>query len=315
MAKPLRATRHLIGYGTFVVLVAVARLLPRCIALCLFSNIAVVVGRVLKKERLLIIDNLQRAFGDHYSEKELNKMVCALYRNIGFSLCDTIKLPYLPAKKFLEIVHIENENYLHTAREKGKGVIVLAGHMAGFELQTQLVAQLGIPSFTVGAQLFDSRVESLFTSLRTRNGVSYFTRDGAAKNILRHLRKNELFGALIDQDATSDGVFATFFGIPAFTPSAPMRIALRYDIPVVWAFMHRTKEHQYILQIKEPPCCIRTGDYERDLVENIQQFNDAFCAHIARYPDQWVWMHRRWRRKEADMPHVPSISKYRKEHV
>jgi len=134
-------------------------------------------------------------------------------------------------------------------------------------------------------------------SIRSGPNIEYIARSENARKILRFLEEGRVFGALIDQDTSVDGVFAEFLGKPAHTPCGPVRIAMKYKIPGVVAATVRGPDNRHQVMISPELELADTGNFERDLVENVTRANRILCMTIDEYPSQWVWMHRRWRRK------------------
>ena len=309
MAKRFRKLRHTLGYYIIRLGVFSIHFLPVALGRTLFGFIGEMAitfgGRDLSYARA----NIQKQYPEK-TKREVRLFLRKMYHTLGVSFFDGIKLPSLPKKQFFKYLQFQNLDILDKAYSNDKGVVILTGHMSAFEIQPPAFSLAGYSVFTVGAPLFDKRVDTLIASLRERHGVTYFQRGNAARKIIRLLRKRYGFGALIDQDATNDGVFVPFLGELAFTPSAPLQMALKYDIPVVISLLHRDSNGQYILTLQGPIIPPNSGDLKKDLLDLARIFNDQYSEHILQYPEQWVWMHRRWKRKPEDFPHLPSVTDY-----
>jgi KDO2-lipid IV(A) lauroyltransferase len=122
-------------------------------------------------------------------------------------------------------------------------------------------------------------------------------RSESPRKIIRWLSDGFAFGVLIDQDTRVDGVFAPFLGLPAYTPSAPIRMAMKLKVPVVVATTVRQPDDTHYCFISKTLDLADSGNFDRDLVTNVTMANDLICKTITAYPDQWVWMHRRWKTK------------------
>jgi KDO2-lipid IV(A) lauroyltransferase len=133
---------------------------------------------------------------------------------------------------------------------------------------------------------------------------------------VRRLRKQQVFGVLIDQDTKVEGVFAHFLGRLAYTPSGPVKLGRKLDVPICVATTVRTPDQRHRIEVHGPLHFASGADETRQIVEGVEEVNRIFSEQIRAHPDQWVWMHRRWRRSPADehLRHVASIHNYITDH-
>jgi KDO2-lipid IV(A) lauroyltransferase len=166
------------------------------------------------------------------------------------------------------------------------------------------MAQLGYPVNVVARAIYDERLNRLLLKYREEASVRVVLRDSpaAGRMILQALKKREILGMLIDQDTKVKGVMAEFFGRRANTPSGPAILAVRRSIPVVAGFIHRASDGKHHIIIYPEVEISRTGEFEKDVESTTQRFNQLIEREIRSYPCQWVWVHRRWRRKVAYDP-------------
>ena len=165
------------------------------------------------------------------------------------------------------------------ALAEGKGAIVISGHVGNWEMLGQAVAAAGFPVTTIATPFYDPRLTRWMNEWRTQLGLKILWREGnSGKAILRVLRQNELMGFLIDQNTKTAGDYVPFFGRPAFTPTIPAAISLRTGAPVIFCWHQR-------------------------LTERLE-------AVIRQAPEQWVWMHRRWRSKRGLLLAASGPSRY-----
>jgi Kdo2-lipid IVA lauroyltransferase/acyltransferase len=183
---------------------------------------------------------------------------------------------------------------LDEALAEGKGVIVISGHVGNWEILGQAIAAAGYPIATIATPFYDPRVTRWLDAWRTQRGLKILWRDGnSGKAILRALRSNHLMGFLIDQNTRTAGGYVSFFGRPAFTPTTPAALALRTGAPVIFCWHHRRrKNHQITI---ERVTYERTGDRGRDILALTALLTTRLENVIRTVPEQWVWMHRRWR--------------------
>jgi len=146
----------------------------------------------------------------------------------------------------------------------------------------------------------------LISTYRTLSGNIPIERRRATRDILKALRRNEAVGILFDQNTTrSEGVFADFFGIPAATTPSIALFALRAGAAVIPGFLiwdEKLKRHR--LRLDPPVELVNTGDLSRDVLENTKRFNQILESYVRKYPDQWLWIHRRWKTRPEGEPSI-----------
>jgi KDO2-lipid IV(A) lauroyltransferase len=130
---------------------------------------------------------------------------------------------------------------------------------------------------------------------REKAGYSGIDRDKSVRNALQCLKRNELLGILADVDTSIDGVFVDFFGRPAHTPYSPIAISLKTGAAILPTFIIRQPDDSHRAIVEAPLLLERSGNREQDLVFNTQKFTKIIESYIRRYPEQWIWMHDRWK--------------------
>jgi KDO2-lipid IV(A) lauroyltransferase len=185
---------------------------------------------------------------------------------------------------------------LENALARGRGVLFVSGHVGNWELLARRVALAGLPASTIAKESSDWRLTRLVERFRTQGHVQSIWRgqQGAAKRMLRVLKSGGILGFLIDQDTAVQSIFVRFFGHPAATPRAAADLALKTGAAVVVGFCQRKEDGRYQLSMKEilPK---QTGGVESDVVALTQDLTAEIESAIRRTPEQWVWMHRRWK--------------------
>jgi len=254
---------------------------------------------LLKKERTRSIESLKVAYGSQRSTEELSRIVRKNFRNLGKGLVEILNLQYLKPHQIDALISIEGEEYLKEAASRGKGIILITGHCGNWELLGAAMAIRGYPLHVIAAPLYDPRIDEWIIRLRSRFNIATISRGSpsSSRKILNVLRKKEMLALLIDQDTRVDGVFVNFFNKKANTPSGAARLALRSGATTIMFFIARLSGDRHQITIHKPVALTRTSDAEKDVETNTAQFTSTIEAHIRQYPDQWVWMHRRWRTK------------------
>ena len=184
-----------------------------------------------------------------------------------------------------------------TPKYPGKGALILTAHFGGFEL---LPAGHALHGFQIGLVHHTQRFlagDSLVTFIRERAGVQIIRKHTAAREMLRSLKRGEIIGIPLDQNAKrSEAIWVPFFGQLAATPSGFDRLAMMAGAPVVPVFIVRQPDGvSHVIEIFEEIPQQRTGDREADTLVNTARYQKAIEEMVRRYPEQWLWTHRRFR--------------------
>jgi len=270
--------------------------LPRALARPAAQAFAWCGFRLAHRQRLSGMKNLSFAFPEKTEEERL-RILRGCFQNIGRLLVDFSHFPELNKSNIGKYVAVDGfENYENAVR-RGRGVIYLTGHLGAWELGSFSQSIFGYPLKFVVRPIANARVEALISHYRTLGGNAPIHRKNAAREILQALRRNEAVGILFDQNTTRDeGVFADFFGIPSATTPAIATFALRTGAAVVPAFLlwdHQLRKHR--LTFGPALDLIDTGDRAGDILENTRRYNQVLELYVRKYPDQWLWIHRRWK--------------------
>jgi len=195
------------------------------------------------------------------------------------------------------------ENFA-AAQAKGKGVLFLTGHMSAWELAPFAQALFGHPLHFLVRPIDNPRVDALVTKYRCLSGNLPIEKNQSARAVLKVLAANGTVGVLADQNTLlAEGVFVDFFGVLASTTAGLARFALHTGAAVVPVFLHWDKElPKYRLSFEPQVELVRSGDEDSDIRENTQRFTRIIENYIRRYPDQWLWLHRRWTTRPPGEP-------------
>jgi Kdo2-lipid IVA lauroyltransferase/acyltransferase len=287
------------GVAEYTLALLVIRLfaaMPRSVAYRTAKGLAWLGFHVARRQRRAGLRNLEMAFPE-LSGTARKDILRGSFENLGRLLVEFTHLPELNKGNVCRfVVHDGLENYLEGLR-RGRGVIFMTAHFGAWELSSFAHAVYGYPLRFVVRPIDNPHVERLISMYRTRSGNIPIERRRAARDILKALRQNEAVGILFDQNTTrSEGVFAEFFGIPAATTPSLALFALRTGAAVVPGFLiwdESLKKHR--LRLDPPVELIDTGNLDHDVLENTKLFNKILEGYIRKYPDQWLWIHRRWK--------------------
>lgn len=277
--------------------------MPRPIAYSAAEVVAALGFRFAARQRQAGFQNLRMAM-PNLNERERHLILRGAFSNLGRLLVEFSHFPELNRKNIADLVTCEGFEHYENAVKRGKGVIFLTGHFGAWELSCFAHSLVAGPMKFVVREIDNPRVERLIESYRGISGNSPIEKRHASRDILKALRNNETIGILVDQNTTRDeGVFADFFGIPAATTPAVATLALRTGASVIPGFLiWDAKSRRHCLRFEAPVELIVTGDPAQDIVKNTQVFNQILENIIRQYPDQWLWIHRRWKTRPEGEP-------------
>lgn len=247
--------------------------------------------------------NLTIAFPD-WSEQQRRMTVKAMARNIAWMAVEFARLPSYNRANIEETIILDGQENFLEGKRRGKGVLFLTGHIGAWELSSFAHALYGFPLHYMARPLDHPRVDALINRYRGLSGNKPIFKNESARATLKILKDAGTIGILADQNTMRDeGVFVDFFGTPACTTTGIARIALHTDAAVVPGYAYWDEEiRKYRLRFEPPLDLIRTDDTERDVYENTQRFAKVTEEIIRRYPEQWIWVHARWKTRPKDEP-------------
>jgi len=292
------------GVAEYTLALLVIRLfawMPRRMAHRAATTLAQVGFHFARRQRRAGFRNLEIAF-PNLSHSERERILRGCFKNLARLLVEFTHFPELNKNSVCRfVVHDGLDNYLEGLR-RGRGVIFMTAHFGAWELSSFAHALYGYPLRFVVRPIDNPRVEKLISKYRTLSGNIPIGRRRAAREILNALRQNEAVGILFDQNTTrGEGVFAEFFGVPAATTPAIALFALRTGAAVVPGFLIWDESlGKHRLRLDQPVELIDTGNLDHDVLENTKAFNRILEGYIRKYPDQWLWIHRRWKTRPED---------------
>jgi KDO2-lipid IV(A) lauroyltransferase len=259
---------------------------------------------VLPNLRRTGLCNLELAFPELPAEGRL-RLLRGVYRHLGWQLGEFCQMPCYTRDNTRDLIRYEGLNHYLAASQRGKGVLIVTGHLGAWELSSFWHSLMGHPMTMVIRRLDNPRVDKLVNDIRCLHGNRVVHKDDFARGLLQAMRRGDTVGILMDTNMTPpQGVFVPFFGVSACTASGLARVALRTGAAVLPGFLvWEPAEDKYVLHFDEQIPLIATGDDEHDVLANTAQFTAAIEVFIRRYPDQWLWVHRRWKtRPEGEAP-------------
>lgn len=295
--------KHRLEYWTLASVMMVLRLMPRPLARGLAISLAILTYGLHGRLRRVGMRNLELAF-PNLPEGERERILRGVYVSLGRLLAEVPKFPTYTRENVGSVaVHDGLENFLE-AEARGKGVLFLTAHMGGWEIGSFVHAMHGHPLQIVMRRLDNPYIDRIARSLRTMHGNQVIDKDEFARGVLGALRRGETVGVLMDTNMTPpEGIFVPFFGIPASTTSSIARLAQKTGAAVVPVFtIFDRKLGKYRIHFEPALETVCTGDDVADAEANTARYNQVIEAAIRRDPDQWLWVHRRWKTRPDGQP-------------
>ena len=250
--------------------------------------------RLLRRSRKVTLENLRRAYPEK-SEQEIETLALAVYQNMGKLFYEICWFTCMDDDELLGHLKISGMEHIRAAYEKGSGVLVLTAHFGNWELLPVLGALLKYPCSYVYRPLRAAALEKFLVRTRTRYGGTKISKRRSYRKILRFLEQKGLVFMLMDQHVDPrQGVFVPFFNQPASTSRGLAKLALKTGTPVVPIFLVREETGFKGLILPEVPL-VHTGNKEEDIEANTLAYNRVIESMVRKYPEQWFWVHRRWK--------------------
>jgi len=286
-------------YAGLRVLIAVARVVPRRALLRCASAAGSGVFRLLRKEREKTLRNLRSVFAAEKTEQDIVRIGCAVFVNLAKNLAEWILLDRMTEGELGRLVEIRGREHIEGVLARGKGVLVLTAHIGNWEFLAAYVALFIRHGGVIGRKVYVEAYDRLLVEMRRKKRVETFYSTDSPKRILQMLKANCVIGVLPDQDVGYlNGVFVDFMGRPAYTPTGPVALALASGADIVPAFLIRQPDDRYVIHVEPPVGIAASGDKKSDLLEYTARWSGVCEKYIRAYPEQWVWMHNRWKTKQ-----------------
>jgi KDO2-lipid IV(A) lauroyltransferase len=284
--------------------------LPRATARRFAAGIARILFALRPKLRKTAEVNLKIAFPE-WSDEQRAETIRAMVRNLGWMAAEFARFPKHSKENIEQVVVLDgHENFLEGQR-RGKGVLYLTGHIGAWELSSFAHALYGYPLHYMARPVDNKKVNDLVNGYRCLSGNRPIFKNESARVMLKILKEAGTVGILADQNTMPDeAVFVDFFGKMASTTTGIARVALHTGAAVVPAYVVWDESlGKYRLRFEPPVELTRTGDTECDVFENTQKFTKVLEEIIRKYPEQWVWVHGRWKTRPKGEPPLYDFSR------
>ena len=295
-----RKVRYTVIYWGVRLLIFISRVLPRKVWLAVCGFLGWIAFLAASQSRTLIQRHLTMAFGKEKSDKEISRLSRKVFVMLGKNGGDILRSRNVKTLKDLEkfLVTTGYENF-DRAYARGKGVIFLTCHLGAFDLQVTNMALRGLDPHIIGTALKDKRLNDLLFDYRGKYGAIAIERGRETFKMIKVLKSGGSVALLIDQDTKVKSVFVEFFGMPAATPVGATVLAMKTGAAIVPTSIHLREDGMQHMEIFPEIPMRNSGQEEQDILFNTQAMTTFIEQQIRCYPEQWVWMHERWKTKET----------------
>ena len=269
-----------------------ARLAAHCLAVCVYWCF----GRL----RRVGARNLEMALPE-LASKAKEEILRGVYVHLGWQLVEFCRMPRWTVENTHDWLRTEGLEHYLAAQSRGKGVLIVTGHLGAWELSAFYHSLMGHPMGMIARKLDNRQLDAYVNGIRCLHGNFTISKDEFGRGLLKAIHAGKTVGILMDTNMTPpQGEFVKFFGIEACTGTGLAHIARQTGAAVLPGFMlWEPDERRYVLHFGEEIEIPRTADRAADILEGTQRCTTAIEAWVRRYPDQWLWIHRRWKTRPA----------------
>ncbi len=266
------------------------RFIPISVSLWLGRAIGRAIFFFNRKRRVIGYANLKAAFGGEKSPAQLIQILKGVYVNIAQTFVEVLNLTKVSRKFVDRYVKVVNMERIKNAAKSGRGVILLTAHFGDWELSSLVGAIEGFPMTVLAREQKMKRLNELLNRLRESKGCKVVRKGISVKGILKALKNKEIVGILADQDAGKKGVFVDYFGRPTSVAPGAFEFASHTGAIILPNFIARLKGPYHSLFLDE---YIEVS--QSDVKASVQKYMNVLESYVRRYPDQWLWLHKRWK--------------------
>jgi len=253
-----------------------------------------VLFRLSRGRQRLADRNLRICFGERFSAKERARIRLLSAQNLAKTMLELFRMPAMSEQEWARLVTFSSPDELESLLEEGGGAVCVTAHFGNWELVAGAVARLRGGCHVIARDANDPATARLINQARSSQGVRVLARE-QIREMLRALKSGQPLGILPDQHAQSGGIWLDFLGRPASTFTGPATLARRTGVRIVPVFGRRLPDDRIEVYLRPPMAVPNTDDRDADVRTGTQMVNDVLAEEIRRYPEQWLWMHNRWR--------------------
>ncbi len=295
----MKRLKHFLEYATLRTVEFVLCALPLRLALELGEQLGTLMSGMLPKRRRLIIENLTRAFPEK-SPAEVRKTARRNWKNLGRTALEFVRSQDFVSSETASRVTWEGADQVDAAMAENHGMILISFHFTNWEILGILTQQRFNRLMAIARPMKNPYVDRWLQAKRAQDGMKIMLHRNAVKESLRWLKGNNMLGVLVDQNLYHGGVFVNFFGRPAATTTLPALLHIRTGAPVF--VVHCLRESGTFRATYEQVEFPRVDNDDQRVIVYTQIINDYLERIIRKYPENWFWIHNRWKRKPDPAP-------------
>ena len=296
-----RRAKHYVEYGLLRGFLFFLSLLPLGGALWVARRLGDFAFDVLRMRRDVALTNLRRAFGERYSPREYERIARSCYRNFAMTFVEFGLFGKHSVAQLGERMHIAHREAVAEAGAARKGILFLTAHVGNWELMGACMALIDRPLTVVSGDQKNLLVDGLVKRLRKAGGMQIIPIGSSLRGVMKALRQDGRVALVADQDGGRDGIFLEFFGRTASTYAGPARFAYRTGAPIVIGLDRHTGGGAHEARFYPPIFPDRSRPEAEEIRRILTEYTRILEDFVRENPDQWFWMHRRWKtRPEAE---------------
>ena len=300
MSKQRSAFRNWVEYITFRVVSGVAAALPWRAAWHFGKLLGEFMHAVSPHRRNVARQNLAAAFPEKPTE-EIHRLARKVYHHLGLLVVETLRVPQMLQQGIEKYVDPPDLAPIRQELEEGRPIIVVTAHIGSWEIAGHTCSRMVVPLNSVARPLDNPFLEKYLAKQRELSGQRMIGKRGAVRDMVQTIKSGGSVAILLDQDARRSGIFINFFGRPASTWPTPAALALKLGCTIVFGFVRRQPDRfHYNLILDSVFRPESTGNREGDVLKLTQQMTDRLESCIRECPEQWFWVHRRWKTRPLD---------------
>ena len=295
--------RERLEYWFVVTIARALGLMPRALARLWARVLAFKVYWLFGRLRRVGMRNLEMALPS-LDVAERKRILRGVYRHLGWQLVEFCRMTRYTPENSRDWMSVEGLEHYLAAQAKGKGVLVITGHLGAWELSSFYHSMMDHPMGMIIRRLDNRRLDAFVNGIRCMHGNYVLHKDDFGRGLLMAMRRGGTVGILMDTNMTPpQGEFVRFFGIEACTATGLAHIARKTGAAVLPGFMlWEPAQKRYVLHFGPEVQIPHTSNVSADILEGTQLCTSVIESWIRRYPDQWLWIHRRWKTRPAGQP-------------
>lgn len=290
---------YLLIFKTFKILV---KYIPTPITNAILNALAYLAYKIDSRHKKIAKVNLDLAYANNMSNEEKKQIIKKCYKNLLYNMRDFVKNQDVTKKELLSKIRIHNEHFYKDIKEEGKGIIFLTAHYGNWERLPLCIGAKYGKLWGVGRNLDSKKMNEVLQKSRNQFNVHMLEKSGALKGLLKALKNGENVGLLVDQNTSDkEGILINFFDkLARHTPAAAL-IARKTGAPIIPAFITTDDYKTYDITLYKPIFTDKTANSEEDIKKSVQAQANITQKIIEKKPDEWFWLHRRWKNQYEEL--------------